>query len=233
MRALVAMLAAIATWGMAPAVAHAAFPGTNGNLAFGSARSGYPADNDLYTMANNGTAQTRITSHEPGRAESFVVSERHRDRVRAQQRAALRHLDCERQRHEPAPADHPSRQRHTAGVLQHGHENRVRKRPQQHVGHIRPLRHGRERSQPGRHHEHPDDQRGLPGLVARRDRDRVLARRRHLQGFAQRRQPHALDDQSRSRSSSRIGRPRATRSSSVRASTATTSSGRSTRTAAA
>ena len=63
MRALVAMLAAIATWSMLPAVAHAAFPGTNGKLAFGSARSGYPADNDLYTMANDGiTAATRITS---------------------------------------------------------------------------------------------------------------------------------------------------------------------------
>src|SRR6185503_1731729 len=62
MSALVAMLAAIATWSMLPAVAHAAFPGTNGKLAFGSARSGYPADNDLYTMADDGAAATRITS---------------------------------------------------------------------------------------------------------------------------------------------------------------------------
>jgi TolB protein len=62
MRALVAMLAAIATWSGLPAVAHAAFPGTNGKLAYGSARSGYPADNDLYTMADNGTGETRITS---------------------------------------------------------------------------------------------------------------------------------------------------------------------------
>ena len=60
--ALVAMLAAIAVWSMVPAAAQAAFPGTNGNIAFGSARNGFPADNDLYTMANNGTAQTRITS---------------------------------------------------------------------------------------------------------------------------------------------------------------------------
>ncbi len=62
MRALVATLAAIAVWSMLPAVAHATFPGINGKLAFGSARSGYPADNDLYTMAGNGTAQARITS---------------------------------------------------------------------------------------------------------------------------------------------------------------------------
>jgi Tol biopolymer transport system component len=62
MRTLVAMLAAIATWSMAPAVAHAAFPGTNGKLAFGSARSGYPADNDLYTMVDDGTTETRITA---------------------------------------------------------------------------------------------------------------------------------------------------------------------------
>ncbi len=45
-----------------PAVAHATFPGTNGKLAFGSARSGFPADNDLYTMAADGTNQTRITT---------------------------------------------------------------------------------------------------------------------------------------------------------------------------
>jgi len=56
------MLAAIAASSMPLAVAHAAFPGTNGKLAFGSARSGYPADNDLYTMGNDGTAVTRITS---------------------------------------------------------------------------------------------------------------------------------------------------------------------------
>ena len=59
---LVAMLAAIATLSVLPAVAQAAFPGTNGKLAFGSARNGYPADSDLYSMANNGTGQTRITS---------------------------------------------------------------------------------------------------------------------------------------------------------------------------
>ena len=61
-RALVALLAAIATWAVAPAMAHAAFPGANAKLAFGSARSGYPADNDLYTMASNGTTETRITA---------------------------------------------------------------------------------------------------------------------------------------------------------------------------
>jgi hypothetical protein len=61
-RVLTVMLAAIAAWSILPTAAHAAFPGTNGKLAFGSARNGFPADNDLYTMANDGTAQTRITS---------------------------------------------------------------------------------------------------------------------------------------------------------------------------
>ena len=55
-------MVAIAAWSILPAAAQATFPGTNGKLAFGSARNGYPADNDLFTMANNGTAQTRITS---------------------------------------------------------------------------------------------------------------------------------------------------------------------------
>ena len=45
-----------------PQAAQAAFPGGNGQLAFVSARSGFPADNDLYTMNADGTAQTRITS---------------------------------------------------------------------------------------------------------------------------------------------------------------------------
>ena len=59
---MVAIVAAIAMSSMLPAVAHATFPGTNGKLAFGSARSGFPADNDLYSMVGNGSAQARITS---------------------------------------------------------------------------------------------------------------------------------------------------------------------------
>ena len=62
MRALIVVVAASVLWSMHPAMALAAFPGTNGKLAFGSARSGYPADNDLYTMAGNGGAESRITS---------------------------------------------------------------------------------------------------------------------------------------------------------------------------
>jgi Tol biopolymer transport system component len=46
----------------APATVQAAFPGTNGKLAFSSARDGFPADSDLYTMAGDGATQTRITS---------------------------------------------------------------------------------------------------------------------------------------------------------------------------
>jgi Tol biopolymer transport system component len=60
MHVLIAVSAAIAAWSMPAAVAHAAFPGTNGKLAFVSARSGYPADSDLYTTANN--VETRITN---------------------------------------------------------------------------------------------------------------------------------------------------------------------------
>ena len=59
---LVAALAALAMASVLPGTAGAAFMGTNGKLAFGSARNGFPADNDLYTMAANGTAQTRISS---------------------------------------------------------------------------------------------------------------------------------------------------------------------------
>ena len=61
-RVLIALLAAIALWSILPAAAQAAFPGTNGKLAFGSARNGFPADNDVFTMASDGTAETRITS---------------------------------------------------------------------------------------------------------------------------------------------------------------------------
>jgi Tol biopolymer transport system component len=59
---LTVLLAAIATLGLAPGIAQAAFPGTNGKLAFGSARNGHPSDNDLWTMSADGTSQTRITS---------------------------------------------------------------------------------------------------------------------------------------------------------------------------
>ena len=59
---LLACLAAVAVWQLAAGSADAAFLGGNGKLAFSSARSGYPADNDLYTMNADGTVQTRITS---------------------------------------------------------------------------------------------------------------------------------------------------------------------------
>ena len=101
-RALTAMLAAIAVWSILPAAAQAAFPGTNGKLAFGSARSGFPADNDLYTMDADGTAQTRITSLNQDELYPAWSAERHQDRVRAQHRPALRHLGRERRRLERA-----------------------------------------------------------------------------------------------------------------------------------
>ena len=59
---LVGLLALAVVWSILPAAAHATFLGSNGKLAFGSARNGFPADNDLFTMANDGTVQTRITS---------------------------------------------------------------------------------------------------------------------------------------------------------------------------
>ncbi len=55
------LVIAVASW-CVPVAAQAAFPGTNGKLAFVSARNGFPADNDLYTMNADGTSQTRITS---------------------------------------------------------------------------------------------------------------------------------------------------------------------------
>ena len=61
-RALTALLAALAACCLLPGVAGAAFVGTNGNFAFESARNGFPADNDLYTMTSAGATQTRITS---------------------------------------------------------------------------------------------------------------------------------------------------------------------------
>ena len=188
------MLAAIATSSMLPAVAQAAFPGTNGKLAFGSARNGYPADNDLYSMANDGTGRTRITSMSldelnpswsPSGAE--IAFERNRDCAPT---SGLRMRDGTNLRQLTTHA----RQRHTAGFLQHRNEDRVRKRPQQHGG-------------------FPDlfvmDANGAnqvaitntptidetTRLVARRDRHCVLARRRHLQESAQRREPHTLDEQ--------------------------------------
>ncbi len=61
-RALIVALAALAGASILPGTAAAAFLGTNGKLAFGSARNGFPADNDLYTMTSSGSTQTRITS---------------------------------------------------------------------------------------------------------------------------------------------------------------------------
>ena len=61
-RGLIALLAAIAVWSISPAVAQATFPGVNGNFAFGSARNGFPADNDIYTMSGTGGVVTRVTS---------------------------------------------------------------------------------------------------------------------------------------------------------------------------
>ncbi len=61
-RVLVFALVALAAAAMLPGTAGAAWPGTNSKLAFSSARNGFPADNDLYTMNADGTTQTRITS---------------------------------------------------------------------------------------------------------------------------------------------------------------------------
>jgi Tol biopolymer transport system component len=60
-RAAIAALVAVAFL-LAPAGAQATFPGTNGKIAFVSARDGFPSDADLYTMGYDGSNQTRITS---------------------------------------------------------------------------------------------------------------------------------------------------------------------------
>ena len=63
-RTLLLALATLTACGLLPAAVQAAFPGTNGKVAFTSARNGFPADSDLYTMGADGSAQTRITSLE-------------------------------------------------------------------------------------------------------------------------------------------------------------------------
>ena len=229
-RALVAMLAAIATWSMLPAVAHAAFPGTNGKLAFGSARSGYPADNDLYTMASNGTAETRITSMSrdelnpswsPSGAE--IVFERNNG-MRSDIWIANADGSNPRQLTTHAGNDtRPAFSNTGTKIVFASDRNSTHGISDLFVMDANGANQVAITNT-------PTIDESYPVLVARRDRDRVLARRRHLQGLAQRRQPDARDDQSRSRSSSRTGLRTAARSSSVRASTPTTSSGRSTRT---
>ena len=63
LRALtVTAVLAVLSLGQMAMPADAAFIGTNGNIAFVSARNGFPADNDLYTMTSAGASQTRITS---------------------------------------------------------------------------------------------------------------------------------------------------------------------------
>ena len=61
-RTIMVAAVVVTACGLLPAAVQAAFPGTNGKLAFSSARNGFPADSDLHTMATDGTAQTRITS---------------------------------------------------------------------------------------------------------------------------------------------------------------------------
>ena len=59
---LLAALAALSIWQLTAGVAQAAFPGTNGKLAFSSPRSGFPTESNIFTMGADGSAQTRITS---------------------------------------------------------------------------------------------------------------------------------------------------------------------------
>ena len=62
LRTILVAALALTACGLVAAAAQAAFPGTNGKLAFTSARNGFPSDSDLHTMASDGSAQTRITS---------------------------------------------------------------------------------------------------------------------------------------------------------------------------
>jgi TolB protein len=55
---LAAMLCALAL----PQSASAAFPGTNGKLAFVSPRNGFPTDSNLLTMTSTGASQTPVTA---------------------------------------------------------------------------------------------------------------------------------------------------------------------------
>ena len=61
-RALLTTYVLLIAWAALPVSAQAVYPGTNGKLSFSSARNGFPADSDLYTMDAAGTNQLRITS---------------------------------------------------------------------------------------------------------------------------------------------------------------------------
>ena len=118
---------------------------------------------------------------QPGRAESRLVAERRQDRVRAHHglRSDIWIANADgtdlRQLTTTTPNDtRPAGPTRATKIVFASDRDST-------PGHLRPLRDGRERREPGQHHEHPDDRRGLPVLVARRDHDRVLARRRHLQ----------------------------------------------------
>ena len=193
-KVLTAMVVAIAAWSILPAAAQADLPGHQRQARVRERAQRLPR---RQRPLHDGQRRHRPDAHhepQPGRAAPVVVAERHQDRLRAQHRPALRHLDRERRRHERDPADHQCRERHPAGMVSGTGTKIVFASDRAGTPGIYDLFvDGLERREPGQHHEHPRDQRGLPGLVARRDRDRVLARRRHLQVFAERHQPQAAD----------------------------------------
>ena len=143
-----------------PAAAQATFPGTNGKLAFGSARNGYPADNDLYTMANNGTAQTRITSlnldelnpswSPNGNKITFERNTGLRSDIwiaNADGTSATQLTTHAANDTRPAFSGTGTKIVFASDRSRHGRR-------------LRPLHDGFERREPGQHHEHPGHQRG-------------------------------------------------------------------------
>ena len=104
--ALAAMLAALAVWSMVPAAAHADVSRHQRQARVRKRAQRLPRRQRPLHDGNDGTAQTRITSLDLDELNPAWSPNGHQDRVRAQHRAALRHLGRERRRLQPGPADH-------------------------------------------------------------------------------------------------------------------------------
>ncbi len=165
---------------LAPAAVQAAFPGTNGKLAFSSARDGFPADSDLYTMAGDGAAQTRITSFDGD--ELFPSWSKDGTKIVFERNPGLRpdvwvaNADGSNatQLTQDAAGDyHPAWAPSGAKIVFASDRDDAQGTSDLFVMNA-------DGSAEAEHHEHAGGQRGLSELVARRHEARLLARRRHL-----------------------------------------------------
>ena len=172
---LVALAAALgALW---PATSLAAFPGASGKLAFSSPRSGFPTESNIFTMGADGSAQTPITSFDGD--ELYPAWSPDGARIAFQQDPGLHPeiwtskadgTDLRRLTNNSADDLHPAWSPDGLKIVFASDLADPRRQP------LRPVRDERRRRLGrGQHHEHADDRRGLPVLVARRGQDRLLA----------------------------------------------------------